>query len=470
MESLYDFINTQDIITESKSPTSDNAIWYRLGIHKYKWAANASRREKWNKKYNISQNDPRAGIIRMAKDIMVKPLKSNQEVIGRGDWDLDGLIGESEKQLLHPDYWTMSQYIYDVHKKKHDVLTIFECSNAKPYSTQSIVKHNFFDKYDYFTDFACISNPGVIPIEYSHFYPYRYDEWDHYAEEPDIAEKYCKVCSARLVHYVKTMGYNHVLVVMQNDHPQTLFNQMWKDNTADCHDWLHIVTNDSFRKKYHKKKDPILGKGLAIQRMQASPELRDHYERVLHSVLDQSQEKDWKDLMKILNKLYSDEHKNEGKKELEAWREEKDLHPVDTNQGKVKAFKRLSPDSNVDSGKVQTYLKFIEKVANSIEEKIEDAKKEEKYHKTIAYTVLDLLLMYHEDKELKDPDTEYWNMKAALNKYNNSDLINLKDYDYCYYFKSGLDGCEIKEEDLLKQLDKLQVIQKDRAKEQNKVK
>ena len=53
MESLYDFINTQDIITESKSPTSDNAIWYRLGIHKYKWAANANRREKWNKKYNI---------------------------------------------------------------------------------------------------------------------------------------------------------------------------------------------------------------------------------------------------------------------------------------------------------------------------------------------------------------------------------------------------------------------------------
>ena len=78
--------------------------------------------------------------------------------------------------------------------------------------------------------------------------------------------------------------------------------------------------------------------------------------------------------------------------------------------------------------------------------------------------------MYYKDKELKDPDTEYWNMKAALNKYNNSDLINLKDYDYCYYFKSGLDGCGIKEDDLLKYLNKLQVIQIDRAKEQNEIK
>lgn len=468
MKSLFDFISIQDIISESKSPTSDNAIWYRLGIHKYKWFK--PRQKDWDKKYNISKNDPRPGIIRMAKDIMVKPLKSNQEVISRGDWDLDGLIGESEKQLLHPDYWTMSQYIYDVHKKKHDVLTIFECSNAKPYSKQSAAKNNFFEKYDYFTDFACISNPGIIPLEFSHFYPYRYDEWDHYSEEPDIAEKYCKVNQARLIHYVKTMGYKYVLVVMQNDHPQTLFNQMWKENTADCHDWLKIVTNDAFRKSYHAKKDPTFGKGLAVQRMQSSPELRDRYERVLHSVLDKSQESDWKSLMKILNKLYSDSSKHEGKKELQEWREERELKPIDTNQGKIKSFKRLTPDSNVEDSKVQTYLKFIEKIAKSVEEKIEDAKKDEQYHKTIAYTVLDLLLMYHEEKELKDPDTEYWNMKAALNKYNDSDLVNIKDYDYCYYFKSGLEGCEISEEDLLKHLDKLQVIQKDRAKEQNDVK
>lgn len=68
MKSLFDFISIQDIISESKSPTSDNAIWYRLGIHKYKWSK--PRQKDWDKKYNISKNDPRPGIIRMAKDII----------------------------------------------------------------------------------------------------------------------------------------------------------------------------------------------------------------------------------------------------------------------------------------------------------------------------------------------------------------------------------------------------------------
>ena len=465
MISLLNYIKG-NIITESKSPTSDNAIWFRLGIHKYLWSKPSQ--EKWNKKYNISKTDPRPGIIRMAKDIMVKPLKSEQEVIGRGDWDLDGLIGESEKQLLHPDYWTMQQYIYDVHKRKHDVLTIFECSNAKPYSSQSIVRNIFLEKYDYFTDFACISNPGIIPMEFSHFYPYRYDEWDHYAEEPDIAQKYCDVNIARVLHYVKKLGYKHVLVVMQNDHPQTLFNQMVKDNVDNCNDWLHIVTNDNFRKSYHASADAKFGNhGLAIQRMQSSPALRERYEKVLHKYIDSDREKDWKSLMKILDKIYGDE-KNAGKTELEEWREERNLVPYDTTAGKVKSFKRMSPDSNVEASKVEDYTKFIKKYCDELEDRIKKAKSSEEYHKNIAFTVLDLLLLYWKDKTLKDPDTEYWNMKAALNKLKHEDIVGLKDYDYCYYFKSGLEACELTEEELMKSLDKLQVIQVDRAKEHNK--
>ena len=465
MISLHEYLTLQNI-NESQSPTSDNAIWYRLGIHKYKWSK--PRQEVWDKKYNISKNDPRPGIIRMAKDLMVKPLKSHQEVIGRGDWDLNGLIGESEKQLLHPDYWTMSQYIYDVHKRKHDVLTIFECSNAKPYSTQSSAKNNFFEKYDFFTDFACISNPGIIPLEFSHFYPYRYDEWDHYAEKEDIADKYVKVNIARVLHYVKTMGYKHVLVVMQNDHPQKLFNIMWEDNIDGCRDWLHLVTDKRFRSDYHKKKDPQFGKGLAVQRMQGSVELRERFERVLHQFIDKDKEEDWKSLIKILNMKRGDD-KHEGNKLLEEWREERELKPIDTDQGKVKSFDRLTPESNVDSKKVSTYTKFIEGYCEKLQERINGIK-EKDYHKNICFTVLDLLLMYWEDKTLKDPDTEYWNMKAALNKLKNDDIVNLKDYDYCYYFKSGLKACELKESDLMDYLDKLQIIQIDRSKEQNKMK
>ena len=76
MKSLSEYLFEQ-------APVSDDAILYRVGMHKYKWSK--PRQESWNKKYNISKNDPRKGIIRMAKDLLVKPLKSEQEVISRKD-------------------------------------------------------------------------------------------------------------------------------------------------------------------------------------------------------------------------------------------------------------------------------------------------------------------------------------------------------------------------------------------------
>ena len=170
--------------------------------------------------------------------------------------------------------------------------------------------------------------------------------------------------------------------------------------------------------------------------------------------------------MKILDKIYGDE-KNAGKTELEEWREERNLVPYDTTAGKVKSFKRMSPDSNVEASKVEDYMKFIKKYCDELEDRIKKAKSSEEYHKNIAFTVLDLLLLYWKDKTLKDPDTEYWNMKVALNKLKHDDIVGLKDYDYCYYFKSGLEACELTEEELMKSLDKLQVIQIDRAKEHN---
>ena len=84
------------------------------------------------------------------------------------------------------------------------------------------------------------------------------------------------------------------------------------------------------------------------------------------------------------------------------------------------------------------YTKFIKKYCDGLEDRIKKAKSSEKYHKNIAFTVLDLLLLYWENKTLKDPDTEYWNMKAALNKLKHKDIVELKDYDYCYYFKYHL--------------------------------
>ena len=98
MISLNEYL--KEYITESKSPTSDNAIWFRLGIHKFLWSK--PRQDDWIRKYNISKQNPREGIIRMAKDLMVKPLKSEQEVIGRSDWGRKCGIGSRSRNVRMP--------------------------------------------------------------------------------------------------------------------------------------------------------------------------------------------------------------------------------------------------------------------------------------------------------------------------------------------------------------------------------
>ena len=129
--SIYD---VEQISESSDSPTSDNAIYYKIGLHKWLWAKHfKSRFETINRKYNISGSNKRAGIIRYAKDVCTKILPDAQEIIHRDKWDLDGLIGETEYQLMHPHYWTLTSWILKSLKRKRDVLTIFECSNSKPY-------------------------------------------------------------------------------------------------------------------------------------------------------------------------------------------------------------------------------------------------------------------------------------------------------------------------------------------------
>ena len=139
MITLYEYINDICNICEKSNITSDNAIYYKIGKYRFNWGANRKRHPALIKKYNISASDPRPGLIRYAKDTSAKLLKDKDEVIHRDKWDLDGLNGETEFQLLHPDYWTLEQFILKDFKRKRDILTIFECSNIKPYSSRHFI-------------------------------------------------------------------------------------------------------------------------------------------------------------------------------------------------------------------------------------------------------------------------------------------------------------------------------------------
>lgn len=458
MITLYEYINDICNICEKSNVTSDAAIYYKIGKYRWNWGANKSRHEALMKKYNISKSDPRPGLIRYAKDTSAPILPDKDEVIHRKDWDLDSLNGETELQLLHPDYWTLAQFEYKDFKRKRDILTIFECSNVKPYSYKSSFR-KVWQKYALWTDFACMSNPGVIPMEYSHFFPTRFDEWDHFAENDDIADKYVKVNMARFLHYVKKMGYKHVLVVMQHPHTQKLFDELLKLGTDGAKDWLHIVTDSHFhsenrRKNLHKFNG---SEGLLISRTMNLPYTFKSFERELMKHLDA----EGKDKLKEFQKLAwdGDEHikGSAAKDKLDEWLKENGYEEIDYMRPAGSSFKRLGED-DVDSKLVTSYKKWIEEkflpeYENDIDKK--DFKKKESWYQSyaedktgLAFTTLDLLLKYNKDKMLNDPDTQYWSMKKAIKEIANSHhLDNWKGY--CWWSEDVLKDAGVKKKDLL---------------------
>lgn len=459
MKSLFNFLF-------EAAPKSDNTIYYKIGLNKFNWLT-GSRKDKAISDYNIRGDHFRQGIISYAKNVMVPILPDNEEIIHRDKWDLPGLIGETEKQLMHPDYWTMTEYILSKHKKKHDILTLFECSNSKPYSSNRSIRKNFLEKYGVFTDFASISNPGIIPMEYSHFYPYRYDEWDHFAEKEDIANKYVKVNASRFLHYVKTLGYKHVFVIMQHPAPQTALKWLHDNDIEGCSKWLTLVIDGQFRTNIESKYQRKFGnKGLVITRMINFPEIREHYETLLKKELNEKDKEKLEELQDILKNYKG----NTKKEKIKEFNEKNGYEGIDNTKGTSDTFKNLSED-DTDSKMVSEYSKYVKKFNDELPERIKSLGKSKDYHDNrIYFTVLDLLLDYHKDQDIiDDPDTRYWSMKAAIEKLNNSDLINV--WEYMYYYKSSLKELGIKEEDLIKESDKLGITQTDddrKKKRQNK--
>ena len=442
-------------IFESNNPISDDAILYKIG--KYKFNANQTIRSNGSnalqnaiKKYNIDRNNPRAGLIRWAKDVTPRLLPDDEEIIHRKYWSLSTLNGETEKQLMHLDYWTINQYILKNYKPKHDILTIFECSTSKPYASNSIIKNNFLNKFGVFTDFACISNPGIIPMDYSQFYPYRFDEWDHGAESNDISTKYATINKFRFINYVKKLGYKHVLVLIQNPHTQLCFDEAWKENTANCHDWLHIISDSNFRKKLGEK---CLSKfnnnwGLVIQRTMTQPYTRDLYMRALKSLLNNDDKIKFNELSQLI--------KDKDIDAIKEWNEKHGWKPIDYLHGiKNASFKRMTLENSVDKSLVDDYKKFIQDEIKSIVEHSKETVEDKFYENNIYNTVLDWLLKFYKDKTIEDPDTYYWNMKKALDETSELTCFS----EYCYSINDLMSKYNIKQNLLLKEANKLKLIQ-----------
>lgn len=443
-------------IMESKaSPTSDNAIYFKIGEHKYKWKIKLApeKKQSLDRKYDISSNY-RQGIIRLAKDTSIPILPDKDEVIHRKDWDLDGLIGETEYQLMHPHYWTLNEWILKTHKKKHDVLTIFECSNSKPYSKQKVRETFYMNWYRAFSDMACISNPGVVPMEYSHFYPYRYDEWNHFAEKPDIAQKYTWVCAARFITFVKKMGYKDVVVVFQSRRPQEWAEWMYKENIENCQSWLHIVNDERHYKDFLERASrKFKTHALAIQRLGSMPFFVDRYAKLLKDCLNAEDKKEFDRVQKIKNM----DRGKERDEALAQFNKDHDIHPYDIKHGTSDNPPLMTPDSATTKEKVAKYKKYVEEQLDGIEDRYEEAKEDKTWHKhRVVFTPLDFLQDINDRKLIDDPDTEYWNMYKAVEEAIKDKKIHQLN-SYCYAYEGLVSDLGL--EDVKKYCNKLGITQ-----------
>lgn len=428
MQLLYNFISN---ILESS--LSDDSVYYKIGLHKY-YILNSENKRKKKEKYNIAGSHFREGIIQYIKDITPRILPSSKELIPRKDWDLKNLWGETEYQLMHPHYWLVGDFLAHHFKRKHDILTIFECANKKPYASQPVYKNNYTKWYRGFSDMLCNSWSGLVPMEYCNLYPYRYVEWNHGEDKPDITNKFIWNNIARVLKYKKAYGYKHIIVCMNTKHHMEWALKMYKENIEGCKDWLHIVLDDQFRNsiedKMLRKFDG--NKGIMTQRLLITDEVRDRYARILKSLLSTEEKKAFNKIQSIQDIDSSDE-KEEA---LNKFNEEYHIEPYDMTIGFKEKIKKLDPYDYTTQEAVDKNKNYLKQLLQELPDHYKQAQKDKHYHThRVIFTVLDLVMDQVKNKIQDDPDIEYWNMHRAIHEFikdNKNDIVAINSYCFCY--------------------------------------
>ncbi len=402
MKTLSQYIED---LCESTGVVSDDSIWYRTGIFHLNWVMPVQAK-RIIKNYNIKKDNPRPGVIRYMKDNNPPIPKDSEEIFKRRTWDLDSLVGETEGQLMHKVYYDAANWVLKNHKKQHDVLTVMQCSSKKPYYDNPVNKNNYYKPYGDFSDFACISNPGIIPIGVSQYYPYRYDEWNIPAEEKldeiiDMTKKYRIVNMCRFIRFVRKMGYKHVIVLINNRFKQWIFDEMYSKDIAGAKSWMHIVTTDDLRDRIHDAY-PKLGV-LQDTRTANLPQTTKKYKTILKGLVNS-------DDAAAIEDIYKE------------------------RQAKAKRRANESKDPGYSIRESISYSDFLKKFKDNIKDNMSDKSVDKGsnnlYYKSYYWSALDLLLMAMDGDLVEDIDGEYWKLHEQLS--NDSDFEKFGDFLFAY--------------------------------------
>jgi len=181
-------------------------LYYKVAKNIIAW------RQSWGPEYKkLHSEQNREDITKWGKDKLAPFLSEEDEVIPRDQWDLDGLVGATSKQLEHFSYTTMRKHLEENFKPKSNIAVVMLCANKKPYRTQQYIKQYYTICQKEGVDFFILSNPGVIPIDYDGHYPYRYYEWNETEETEEIKAKYTAVTRARIYRWFTQFKYKAIV-------------------------------------------------------------------------------------------------------------------------------------------------------------------------------------------------------------------------------------------------------------------
>lgn len=447
---------------------SNQTLYFRTGVLRLAQGA-PDVVQNMKKKYNIPEPTSsrfRSAVIKAGRDMNPTIVNPDAEPINRDDWDLTGLTGACERQLMHPHYWSMMDCMCDNLKRKRDILTILECSITKPYYNNSIISY-YWRRYRAFSDFGAQVSCGIAPYSMSKYYPFRWNEWNHADETEDLAYKYALVSAKRFLKYVKALGYKHVIVLMQSEQAQAGLDYLYKANIDNCQDWMTIISTKEWRNRninrYKKFYDGPSYKGLGKSRLMNMTDTKNAYKKTLKSLLDKDQLKDFEDNLEPILKLDGEKFK----KAMNKFDEEHGVIPyIKISQDMGGKCKLHDPKTcKPTQGMVKFVQNKLKKLADGAEGYVKHHDKNNLRDDRYIFTTLDFLLDYYDASDPKHPnfdfftkckdvDVDYWAMYNALaaefaKDDNTTDAwARVPGVNYLWYYRPVTDAMKMNKSDI----------------------
>lgn len=130
--------------------------------------------------------------------------------------DYIGINGVGVEQLTHPHFEEWFKYIINVYEPPHSKICIFiPCSVIKPYYESPIHKviNKALVKYEEHIHKIVISNAGIIPYEFSNYYPFDSYDWNPLYETEEIKNKYIELTSNRLINFFNKHSTKYITFI-----------------------------------------------------------------------------------------------------------------------------------------------------------------------------------------------------------------------------------------------------------------